>query len=120
MFDHIGLKVKNLDASLRFYRAALGSLGYVLASEGEGYAGFGPPDQPALWLYASADLPIGTTHIAFRAAERKQVKGFHAAGLEACGLDNGKPGLRVEYSPTYYGAFLIDPDGNNVEAVCFN
>lgn len=119
MFDHIGLRVKDLDASVRFYRAALGKLGYVLASEGDGYAGFGPPDQSALWLYAAAGLPVGTTHVAFRAAERKQVNGFHAAGLEAGGTDNGKPGLREEYSPTYYGAFLIDPDGNNVEAVCF-
>jgi catechol 2,3-dioxygenase-like lactoylglutathione lyase family enzyme len=120
MFDHIGLKVKNLDASVRFYQAVLGNLGYVLASEGDGYAGFGPPDQPALWLYAGTDLAAGATHVAFRATERKQVKAFHAAGLEAGGRDNGKPGLRVEYSPTYYGAYLIDPDGNNVEAVCFN
>ncbi|AEK59942.1 VOC family protein [Collimonas fungivorans] len=118
MFDHIGLKVKNLDASLQFYQAALENLGYVLAVQGDGYAGFGPPEQPALWLYAATDTPAGTTHVAFRAADHKQVKGFHAAGLRAGGRDNGKPGLRTEYSPTYYGAFLIDPDGNNVEAVC--
>ena len=72
MFDHIGLKVKDLDASVRFYRAAMGKLGYVLASEGEGYAGFGPPGEPALWLYAAAGSPVGTTHVAFRAADRKQ------------------------------------------------
>jgi len=119
MFDHIGLQVKNLDAGVRFYRAALESLGHVLASEGDGYAGFGPAGEPALWLYAAPDSTGGHTHVAFRAGSRKAVEAFHTAGLQAGGRDNGAPGLRLDYSPNYYGAFLIDPDGNNVEAVCF-
>jgi catechol 2,3-dioxygenase-like lactoylglutathione lyase family enzyme len=72
---------------------------------------------PALWLYAGGP-PAGGAHIAFRAANRKAVDRFHAAGLKAGGRDNGAPGPRADYSPTYYAAFLIDPDGNNVEAVC--
>jgi len=119
MYDHIGLKVKNLDASVRFYTAALAPLGCVLCSRDDSGAGFGPPNAPALWLYHAANSTGGTgTHVAFRAGERLAVDRFHAAGLKAGGHDNGKSGLRADYSPTYYAAFLIDPDGNNVEAVC--
>jgi catechol 2,3-dioxygenase-like lactoylglutathione lyase family enzyme len=115
MYDHIGLKVKELDAAVSFYRAALAPLGHVLASRDAANAGFGPPGAPALWLYQGA--PEAKIHVAFRAADRRSVDRFHAAGLEAGGRDNGKPGLRTDYSPTYYAAFLLDPDGNNVEAV---
>jgi len=115
MFDHIGLKVKDVAASVRFYDAALSALGF---EQDESGAGFGPPGEPGLWLYRSTE-PVGPgTHVAFRAPNRKAVDRFHAAGLEAGGRDNGAPGLRTDYSPTYYAAFLIDPDGNNVEAVC--
>lgn len=113
MYDHIGLKVKDLDASVRFYRAALAPLGHEIDSSG---SGFGPPGEPALWLYDGARAK-GSTHLAFRATDRKAVERFHQAGLKAGGQDNGKPGLRTDYSPNYFAAFLLDPDGNNVEAV---
>jgi len=118
MYDHIGLKVKDLDAAIRFYTPALASLGHVLASKDASGASFGPPGEPALWLYTAKGSNGSSAHIAFRAPDRKSVDRFHAAGLKAGGRDNGSPGLRVDYSPTYYAAFLLDPDGNNIEAVC--
>ncbi len=119
MYDHIGLRVKDIGASARFYAEALAPLGHVPGAKGEGYAGFGPKDAPALWLHAW-DGKAGTgAHVCFKAPDRAAVDRFHAAGLKAGGRDNGKPGPRVDYGPTYYAAFLIDPDGNNVEAVCF-
>ncbi len=116
MYDHIGLKVKDLDAAVRFYKAALEPLGHVLASQEASYAGLGPKGEPALWLYR--DSASQGVHVAFRAASRQAVERFHAAGLKAGGRDNGKPGVRKDYGPSYYAAFLLDPDGNNVEAVC--
>ena len=118
MYDHVGLKVANLDAAVRFYKAALEPLGHVLGSQDEAGAGFGPPGAPALWLYFAAGSKGNGTHIAFHATDRNAVDRFHAAALKAGGRDNGKPGLRADYSPTYYAAFVVDPDGNNVEAVC--
>jgi catechol 2,3-dioxygenase-like lactoylglutathione lyase family enzyme len=117
MYDHVGLKVKDLEASVRFYTAALAPLSFVLCSRDASGAGFGPPGEPSLWLYPAAKSNAGT-HVAFRAGDRAAVDRFHAAGLEAGGKDNGAPGLRADYSPKYYAAFLVDPDGNNVEAVC--
>jgi catechol 2,3-dioxygenase-like lactoylglutathione lyase family enzyme len=119
MYDHIGLKVKDVDASVRFYENALKAFGYVLCSRDESGAGFGPRGEPALWLYFQGKGPAGPgTHVAFRAADRAAVDRFYEGGLAGGGRDNGRPGLRVDYSPTYYAAFLFDPDGNNVEAVC--
>ena len=117
MYDHVGIKVKDLKASVAFYRAVLEPLGFELASQYEGGAGFGPKGAPALWLAADGGKHSGV-HIAFTARSRAAVDAFHAGGLEAHGKDNGAPGVRKDYSPTYYAAFLIDPDGNNVEAVC--
>ncbi len=117
MYDHLGIKVRDLAASIRFYEAALAPLGHVLGSHDDSYAGIGPADAPALWLYASQGAKGTGTHIAFRAASHKAVDAFYQAGLKAGASDNGGPGPRPDYSPTYYAAFLIDPDGNNVEAV---
>jgi catechol 2,3-dioxygenase-like lactoylglutathione lyase family enzyme len=119
MFDHIGLKVTDVDAGVRFYEAALAPLGHVLASRDANGAGLGPAGAPALWLYRAENVGPGT-HLAFRAPDRAAVDRFHARGLAAGGRDHGGPGLRTDYGPTYYAAFLIDPDGNNVEAVCLD
>ncbi|HEY0685300.1 MAG TPA: VOC family protein [Steroidobacter sp.] len=115
MFDHIGLPVRDLEVARRFYRAALAPLGHVQDDSG---TGFGPKGSPALWLYETKDKGASRTHLAFQATTRDAVERFYRAGLEAGAKDNGKPGLRADYSPTYFAAFLIDPDGNNVEAVC--
>jgi catechol 2,3-dioxygenase-like lactoylglutathione lyase family enzyme len=114
MYDHIGLKVKDIDASTRFYEAALAPLGFVRDG-----TGFGPKGAPALWLYEGGHAK-GATHVAFIAKNHAAVDQFHAAGVKAGGNDNGAPGLRADYSPKYYAAFLVDPDGNNVEAVCMS
>ncbi len=117
MYDHIGLRVKDLDAAVRFYTPALEALGHVLASKDASSASFGPPGAPALWLHSARGANASGAHIAFRAPDRTAVDRFHAAGLKAGGRDNGGPALRANYSPSYYAAFLLDPDGNNVEAV---
>ena len=118
MYDHIGLKVKSLDASVRFYSAALAPLGYVLCSRDDSGAGFGPKGEPGLWLHLHEGQHGAGAHVAFRAPDHGAIKKFHSEGLQAGGRDNGAAGLRADYSPTYFAAFLIDPDGNNVEAVC--
>jgi len=94
----------------------LAPLGHVPGAAGEGYAGFGPKDAPALWLHGAKNG--GGAHVALRARTPKEVDQFHAAGLKAGAKDNGAPGLRTDYAPNYYAAFLLDADGNNVEAVC--
>jgi catechol 2,3-dioxygenase-like lactoylglutathione lyase family enzyme len=118
LFDHIGLKVRDYQASVRFYSAALQPLGFSLQYEdaASSTAGFGPQGQPQLWL--GAGEPGTGIHLAFTAADHAAVGAFHRAALAAGGKDNGAPGLRPEYHPHYYGAFVLDPDGNNVEAVC--
>ena len=118
MYDHIGLHVNDLEQSVRFYSAALEALGFVCSSHDASGAGFGPKGEPALWLYPSKRDSGPGVHVAFRAESRAAVDGFHRAGLRAGGKDNGAAGVRADYSPQYYAAFLIDPDGNNVEAVC--
>ena len=117
MYDHIGIRVGNLETSVKFYSAALAPLGFVLCSKDESGAGFGPKGEPALWLYLHKGPASTGAHIAFRAPNHAAIGKFHAEGLKAGGRDNGAPGPRKDYSPTYYAAFLIDPDGNNVEAV---
>jgi catechol 2,3-dioxygenase-like lactoylglutathione lyase family enzyme len=119
MFDHIGVRVEDLDASVRFYQAALDSVGYAPGPRGEDYAGFAPPDQPAFYLHAAPASAANGAHVAFLAPDRKAVERFYYAGLDAGGRDNGKPGLRPDYGENYFAAFLIDLDGNNIEAVCY-
>ena len=116
MFNHVQLKVKDSKASAAFYEAALEPLGIVKSSSSESSAGFGPPGSPGFFL--SQGQPSVGVHIAFNAQTRAQVDAFYKAGLAAGGKDNGKAGLRPVYGPSYYGAFLYDPDGNNIEAVC--
>jgi len=118
MFDHIALKVSDLGTAVRFYEAALQPLGCVLCSRDEAWAGFGPEGAPAFWLGAAKDAPRAAAHVALRASDRAAVEAFYKAGLAAGGRDHGAPGLRADYGPRYFAAFLIDPDGNNVEAVC--
>jgi catechol 2,3-dioxygenase-like lactoylglutathione lyase family enzyme len=116
MYDHIGLKVGDLDAAVRFYTAALAPLGFELCSRDENGAGFGPRGAPALWL-SKDSAAKGGAHVAFRAPDHDAIRQFHAAGIGAGGRDNGGAGPREAYGPSYFAAFLIDPDGNNIEAV---
>jgi catechol 2,3-dioxygenase-like lactoylglutathione lyase family enzyme len=118
MFDHIGFAVRDLARTRAFYTAALEPLGYRLQYDENNTIAFGPPGKWALWFYGKGDGPTGV-HIALQAETRAQVDAFHAAALAAGGKDNGAPGLRPHYTPTYYGGFVIDPDGHNLEAVCY-
>jgi catechol 2,3-dioxygenase-like lactoylglutathione lyase family enzyme len=114
MVDHIGVRVKDLAQAVRLYAAILAPLGHAAGAKGEGYAGFGS----GFWLHEKTKSQAAGCHVAFRAETRAAVDAFHAAGLKAGGRDNGAPGLRLDYGPTYYAAFILDADGNNVEAVC--
>jgi catechol 2,3-dioxygenase-like lactoylglutathione lyase family enzyme len=116
--DHIGLDVRDYAASKAFYEQALAPLGMRCIMEPvEGVGGFGE-DFPFFWIGQRARGPESGTHVTFTAADRETVDAFHEAALAAGGRDNGGPGIREIYHPTYYGAFVLDPDGNNVEAVC--
>ena len=118
MYDHIGLRTPDLAKALAFYEAALQPLGHELTYQDAATAGFGRKDgATGLWLHGGAAGGTGA-HVAFAAPSRAAVDAFHAAAVGAGGSDNGRPGLRTDYSPTYYAAFVVDPDGNNVEAVC--
>lgn len=118
MFDHLQITVKNFEKTKQFYVRALEPLGYGADfDDPKGkMAGFGPKGSIGLWI--SEGAPAGKVHIALRAKDRNAVKKFHAAALAAGGTDNGAPGVRADYSPTYYAAFVLDPDGNNIELVC--
>ena len=124
MLDHIGLAVADFDRAKAFYRAALKPLGLGVVMEvtaeetgGDAHAGFGDEGKPFFWVGTGAK-PKGGAHVAFAAQTRAEVDAFHAAAIAAGGRDNGQPGLRPHYHPNYYGAFVYDPDGNNIEAVC--
>lgn len=121
MIDHVSIGVRDVATARRFYDAALGALGYKCLSSGDSSLGYGR-DNVALWIGAT-DHPVladerSGLHICFSAPDRAAVKAFHAAALEAGGRDNGKPGLRKEYSGSYYAAFVVDPDGYRIEAYC--
>jgi catechol 2,3-dioxygenase-like lactoylglutathione lyase family enzyme len=125
VFDHLGLPVSDYERSKRFYERVMASLGYGLVMEaspeqaenGQPACGFGPPGRPAFWIGREPGN-IASAHVGFEAATRAQVHAFHAAGLAAGGRDNGAPGPRPHYGPHYYAAFVLDPDGHNIEAVC--
>jgi catechol 2,3-dioxygenase-like lactoylglutathione lyase family enzyme len=119
MIDHVGVNVRDYAASRAFYEGALAPLGLTVVMAWDEWmtAGFGDARKPWFWIHQRE--PFGTgTHVAFTCERRETVDAFHEAALAAGGRDNGGPGLRPEYHPKYYGAFVLDPDGNNIEAVC--
>ncbi|HWL88379.1 MAG TPA: VOC family protein [Polyangiaceae bacterium] len=123
MLDHVGLKVHDFPKAKAFYKSVLAPLGYEMVIEltpemGLGYvgAGFGPPGKAEFWIGTGA--ANGPVHVAFLAPNRAAVEAFYAAAIAAGGTDHGPPGVRTHYHPNYYGAFVLDADGNNVEAVC--
>ena len=124
MLDHVGLPVSDIERSKAFYGRALAPLGITLIMEvtaeqtgDEAAAGFGARQKPFFWIGVSK-RKAEHVHVAFAAGSRAIVDEFHAAGLAAGGKDNGAPGLRPHYHKDYYGAFVLDPDGHNIEAVC--
>lgn len=124
MLDHIGYAVTDLDRSTRFYQAALAPLSITVLMEvtaeqtgKEAAVGFGANGKPFFWVGTGA-TSSRSVHVAFTGTSRAQVDAFYKAAIAAGGKDNGAPGIRAHYHPTYYGAFVLDPDGNNIEAVC--
>jgi len=120
MLDHVGIAVADYPRSKAFYEQALAPLGLKLLMEfSEAAAGFGRNDggRPSLFIEAHGEPARGRIHIALRAQSRADVDAFHVAAIAAGGTDNGAPGLRW-YHPDYYGAYVLDPDGNNIEADC--
>jgi catechol 2,3-dioxygenase-like lactoylglutathione lyase family enzyme len=118
VIDHIGIGVRDYEESRRFYERALAPLELALVAEIEAdnrAAGFGRGGRDDFWIHEGR--PLGRMHVAFEADSSEAVDGFHAAALEAGARDNGAPGLRPEYSETYYAAYVLDPNGNNIEAV---
>ncbi|MEW6056596.1 MAG: VOC family protein [Bdellovibrionota bacterium] len=120
MFDHVGFEVRDIENSKEFYAIALAPLGIKMLAEMKewGVAGFGS-DRPRFWI-AGGKPSNGEDelHVCFSAKNRTEVRAFYEAALKAGGKDNGKPGLRPEYHENYYGAFVLDPDGHNIEACC--
>lgn len=127
MLDHIGFPVSNFLHCKRFYEAALETLGVSLMAElsaeqtgGSSHAGFGENGKPYFWVGDGEGTLHGRFHVAFAARRRADVDAFHRAALAMGGRDNGAPGLRPHYHEHYYAAFVLDPDGHNIEAVCHN
>jgi len=115
MLDHVGLRTAQFETMLTFYKSALAPLGYAVMAEYPGTAGLGR-EYPDFWIGAD-DKGASNIHLAFKTDDRAAVDAFHAAALASGGKDNGAPGKR-DYTPTYYAAFVLDPDGNNLEIVC--
>lgn len=124
MLDHIGFGVADHARSRTFYIEALAPLGYGIVMDitkemtgGYEGTGFGPPGKPAFWI-GNGETLKPCLHLAFAAKNRAEVDAFYKAAMAAGAKDNGPPGLRPHYHPNYYGAFVFDPDGHNIEAVC--
>jgi catechol 2,3-dioxygenase-like lactoylglutathione lyase family enzyme len=126
MIDHVGFPVNDYETSKAFYTAAFAPLGVTLIAEVGGdlteskspAAGFGRDGKADFWIGGEGGVGSRPLHIALRVATRAMVDAFYAAALEAGGRDNGAPGIRAHYHPSYYAAFVLDPDGQNIEAVC--
>jgi catechol 2,3-dioxygenase-like lactoylglutathione lyase family enzyme len=117
VIDHVGVNVSDIEASKRFYEQALAPLGYAkLMDYSPDAVGFGKEGKPDFWI-ETRGTP-GAVHVAIVSPDRATVDAFHAAAVAAGGKDNGAPGLRPQYHDTYYGGYVLDPDGHNVEAVC--
>jgi catechol 2,3-dioxygenase-like lactoylglutathione lyase family enzyme len=117
MIDHTGLTVTDVVKSKAFYLVALAPLGYSLLVEFDDDAGFGVAPKPDFWI-GQGTSNGARSHVAFRAETRQLVDAFYKAAMAAGGTDNGPPGVRPHYHPNYYCAFVLDPDGHNIEAVC--
>jgi catechol 2,3-dioxygenase-like lactoylglutathione lyase family enzyme len=118
MLDHVSLGVSDIERSRKFYDQALRPLGIDrLYAEGENASGYGANRKAFFWIGLREAVQTGS-HVAFAAEDRETVDRFHQAALAAGGRDNGRPGLRPHYHEDYYGAFVLDPDGHNIEAVC--
>jgi len=115
MIDHVSLRVRDFERAVAFYRAALAPIGYQVVMEFSGAAGLGAGGMPDFWIM-QAEPPLHASHVAF-SSERALIDAFHSAALTAGGSDNGAPGLRPDYHPHYYAAYVFDPEGNNVEVV---
>jgi len=119
MLDHLGINVSDYDRSRDFYVQALAPLGYSLLMEPlPSIGGFGRDGKPDFWITDQRKPVSENVHIAFATDDRAVVDAFHGAALAAGGTDNGAPGIREVYHPNYYGAYVFDPDGNNVEVCC--
>jgi catechol 2,3-dioxygenase-like lactoylglutathione lyase family enzyme len=116
MLDHISLRVQDLPRALAFYRAALAPIGYDVIMEFPDTYGLGANGKPDLWIMRT-EQQAHPTHLAF-VSKRDRIDAFHSAALAAGAVDNGGPGLRAHYHPHYYSAFVLDPEGNNIEVVC--
>jgi catechol 2,3-dioxygenase-like lactoylglutathione lyase family enzyme len=117
MIDHVSVRVQDFPKLLTFYREALAPIGYQVVMEYPGAVGLGADGKPDLWLMQT-DQTLNPTHVALHSHTREPIDAFYAAGIAAGGTDNGPPGLRLDYHPTYYAAFVKDPEGNNIEVVC--
>lgn len=125
MLDHVGIEVEDFARSTGFYATTLAPLGIELVTAADAWAGFAPSGTTpetiqtavSFWIHQASGSP-SRVHIAFRTDERRRVEAFWRAGLQAGGRDNGAPGIRKQYHPHYFGAFVLDPDGHNIEAVC--
>lgn len=119
MIDHVTIKVSNLEVTKEFYLKALEPLGYKLLHAEGAFIGLGKDNKADTW-FAASDQKSGPVHISWKADTKEEVEAFYKAALQAGGQDNGAPGIRMEYHENYYGAFVLDPDGNNIEAVFGN